>query len=172
MPRRRVAIALLVPEPAATEIDGLRRALADTARATVVPHITLVSPINVHADDLPLVVDEMKAAAATVRPFTVTLGPPVTFHPVTPVVYLAVDNVEPINALHDALGAGVLERDDAYPFVPHVTIASEMELDRIPFSLQALANFQIDVTFNAVDLLEDRAPGPKRWNSIATIRLT
>ena len=88
----------------------------------------------------------------------------------TPVVYLAVDNSEPIVALHDALRAGKLARDDVYPFVPHVTIASEMELDRIPFALQALAAFQIDVTFNAIDLLEDRAPGPKRWNSIATAR--
>ena len=43
VPRLRLAVALLVPEPAATEIDGLRRALGDPGLGNVVPHITLIT---------------------------------------------------------------------------------------------------------------------------------
>ena len=171
MPRRRVAVALLVPEPIATEIDGIRRALGDSALPTVVPHITLVSPVNVRADDLPVAVDELRGGPAKVRPFTLTLGPAVTFHPVTPVVYLDVEETAPIVALRESITGGTFSRPDTYPFVPHVTIAMEMEPARIDAALHALADYRADVTFNAIDLLEDRAPGPRRWNSIACVRL-
>jgi hypothetical protein len=46
VPRVRLASALLVPEPFAREIDGLRRALDDDIDR-VPPHLTLVPPVNV-----------------------------------------------------------------------------------------------------------------------------
>ena len=89
MPRVRFAIALLVPEPAATEIDGLRRALGDGALANVVPHITLIPPVNVAVDKVPEVLARSRRGAAA-TPLTLQLGPPETFSPASPVVYLAV----------------------------------------------------------------------------------
>src|SRR5262245_48536601 len=79
VPRLRVAIALLVPEPAATEIDGLRRALGDRGLANVVPHITLIPPVNVAVDRVPDVLADVRAVAATTPPITLQLGPPQTF---------------------------------------------------------------------------------------------
>ena len=67
VPRVRLAVALLVPEPAATEIDGLRRALGDPGLAKVVPHITLVTPVNIAVDRVPDVLADLRAARRRAR---------------------------------------------------------------------------------------------------------
>lgn len=90
MARRRLGVALLVPQPVATEVDGLRRACDDPALGTIGAHLTLVPPVNVRADDLADALGVLHAAAATCPPLALCLGPPVTFLPAEPVLYLAV----------------------------------------------------------------------------------
>ena len=127
MPRVRLASALLVPEPFAREIEGLRRALGDDIER-VAPHLTLVPPVNVNLTDLRAVLAQLRAAAARVDPITVTLGPAVTFHPVNPVVYLEVGgDVDAVRAIRDGVFAGALARTLTHDFVPHVTIAENLD---------------------------------------------
>ncbi|MBA2283342.1 MAG: 2'-5' RNA ligase family protein, partial [Acidimicrobiia bacterium] len=52
MARHRIAVALLVPQPQAAELDGLRRALGAAERERVPPHITLASPVNLRDAEL------------------------------------------------------------------------------------------------------------------------
>lgn len=169
MPRRRLAVALLLPDPIATEVDGLRRALGDGSLDKVAPHITLVPPVNVRIEDLGAAFALLRTAAAATECFTVTIGPPATFEPINPVVYLAVGGDE-VDALRDRVFVEPLTRTLTNPFVPHVTIADECAPERIEAALAALADFQAEVTFDGVFLLEDRAPGPRRWNPVADAR--
>lgn len=90
MGRRRLGVALLLPEPVATEVDGLRRACDDPALGTMAPHLTLVPPVNVREDDLGAAFALLRAAAAACPPLALRLGPPVTFLPDEPVLYLGV----------------------------------------------------------------------------------
>jgi 2'-5' RNA ligase len=167
VPRVRLASALLVPEPFAREIDGLRRALGERL-SRVPPHITLVPPVNVRVEDLPSVFAQLRSAAAAVSPITVTLGPPATFHPVNPVVYLAVGgDVDSVRAVRDRVFVGALSRKVEHEFVPHATLVESTTPARIQAALAALADFQVEVTFEAVHLLreDDRA-----WRPIADAR--
>lgn len=171
MPRVRIAIALLVPEPAATEIDGLRRALGDRSRGNVVPHITLIPPVNVRVEQLVDVLALLRAAASEAAPIELRLGPPATFAPVTPVVYLAVGGeVDAVHGLRAALHEGPLARPQEHEFVPHVTVQDDCPADRIAAALAALADFTVDVRVGDVHLLRDHAPGPRRWNAVADAR--
>ena len=169
MPRLRFAIALLVTEPAASEIDGLRRALGDPGLANVVPHITLIPPVNIAVERIPEVLAHIRAAAASTSPITLQLGPPATFSPVSPVVYLRVagDEDGTIDTLRDALRAGDLARPAVYDFVPHVTITEECSPDRIEAAIEALQDYTVDVYFDRLHLLRDHADGPRRWNAVA-----
>jgi len=169
MPRLRVAIALLLPEPAATEIDGLRRALGDRGLANVVPHITLIPPVNVAVDRVPDVLADIRAVAAATSPIALQLGPPLTFSPVSPVVYLRVagEHVDALHALRDALGTGALARPAVHEFVPHVTITEECPPDRIDAAVEALRDYTVDVRIDRLHILRDRAEGPRRWNPVA-----
>ena len=88
--RQRLGVVLLVPQPLATEIDGVRRALGDGALDRIAPHITLVPPVNVAERDLPRAFTLVRTAASTIAPLTLRIGPVATFAPVNPVAYLQV----------------------------------------------------------------------------------
>ena len=51
-PRHRLGVALLLDPPGSFEVDGLRRALGDTALGAVPAHVTLVPPVNVRSEHL------------------------------------------------------------------------------------------------------------------------
>lgn len=164
MPRVRLASALLVPEPYATEIDGLRRALGESIER-VPPHLTLVPPINVREEDADSAFAVLRRAAANVEPFNVRLGPAETFHPVNPVVYLEVGGaVDTVRELRDAVVTGVLERPAVHEFVPHVTLVESTTPERIEAALAALVDYRIEVTFESVHLLRE---DDRVWRPIA-----
>ncbi len=177
MARGRYSVALLVPAPAAAEIDGLRRALGHRARERVAPHVTLVPPVNLTTVQLGEALALLRAAAASTRPFVVRLGPPATFRPATPVVYLPVgcpegspDDVTPVHALRRKVFVPPLARRLHWPFVPHVTVSEGIDPDRINAALRALRDFELECRFDAVHLLaEQRTDGPPRWLPIADL---
>ena len=167
MPRVRLASALLVPEPFAREIDGLRRALGENLER-VPPHLTLVPPVNVRVEDLPSVLAQLRSAAAAMSPITVTLGPAATFHPVNPVVYLSVGgDVEGVRAIRDGVFAGPLSRKVEHEFVPHATLIESTTPARIEAALVALADYRVEVTFESVHLLQEDT---RVWRPIADAR--
>lgn len=160
-------MVLLVPPPWSAEIDGLRRALGDGALGRIPTHLTLVPPVNVNDDRLGEAMAALRSAAGRTRPFTVHLGPPETFLPVNPVAYLAVDGegADEVRRLRDMVFEGPLERSLSWPFVPHVTLADEADPDRITSALGALRDYEVDVTFDRVHLLEEGAG--RTWKPIA-----
>lgn len=169
MPRLRLGVALLVPPPLGTEVDGLRRACGDGALGRMPPHCTLVPPVNVREEHLEDALAHLREAAAATRPFRVELGPAETFLPDSPVLYLAVggSGMEALVGLRDRVFAEPLSRPVTWPFVPHVTLAEEMEPARLEAAIHALANYRAEVTFERVHLLEE---GEGRvWSPIADI---
>jgi 2'-5' RNA ligase/ribosomal protein S18 acetylase RimI-like enzyme len=167
VPKRRLGVVLVVPQPIAGEIDGLRRALGDGAFGRIPPHLTLVPPVNVREDALERAIDVVRTAAAETRPISVTLGPAATFHPATPVVYLPVsgEGVATVSRVRDAVFRPPLERKLTWAFTPHVTLADEASEVRIAAAVEALAGFQVDVTFSGIEIFEE---GPQRaWGPIA-----
>ena len=171
MAGRRLGVALLVPPPVATEIDGLRRALGDGALGRIPAHLTLVPPVNVTGGRMSQAIEVLRAAAKVTRPLNLRLGPATTFDPVNPVVYLAVaGDVGGVHALRDRVFVPPLARALTHPFVPHVTVADDMERARIPAAVAALADYVADVHIDAVHLLEE---GRHRvWAPIAELPFT
>src|SRR5688572_20311112 len=135
MARQRLGVVLLVPQPLAKEIDGVRRALGDEARERIAPHITLVPPLNVAERDLPRAFTLVRTAASTIAPLSLRLGPAATFAPVNPVAYLKVGGepqvLEALERLRAKCLEGPLERTIDLEFVPHVTIANELDDARL-----------------------------------------
>jgi 2'-5' RNA ligase/GNAT superfamily N-acetyltransferase len=158
--RHRVAVALLVAQPLATELDGLRRGLGAAERERVPPHLTLVSPINLRDEQLLAALDVVRSAASSAAgPIAVSLGPATTFAPVTPTVHLSVggEGVQALLALRAAMvAAEPLSRTDPHEFTPHVTLAQVVEpASRIPAAVEALAGWSATVTFDRVHVLRE-----------------
>jgi 2'-5' RNA ligase len=168
VPKARLGVALLLPAAVSTEVQGLRRALGDGALDRIPPHLTLVPPVNVREDRLPDALAVLRAAAAATEPLTLTLGPPATFLPYNPTVYLAVGgDLAGLHALRDRVFRDPLERPLTWPFVPHVTLADEIDSARIPPALEALADYRAEVTVDAVHLLQEGAG--RTWAPIADV---
>ena len=165
MARVRLGVALLVPPPLDTEIDGLRRALGDGALGRIPAHLTLVPPVNVREDRLGEALAALRRAATATRPFTVSLGPPATFLPDNPTLHLTVADEADVRALRDRVFVDPLSRTLTWPFVPHVTLADEAASERIAAALVALADYRIEVAFSRLHLLRE---GPGRiWVPVA-----
>lgn len=168
MPRVRLGVALLIPAPLNGEIDGLRRAAGDGALGRISAHCTLVPPVNVADGRLDDALRRVREAAAATRPFTLQLGPPATFLPDTPVLQLPVaddDGAEELRRLRDRVFVDPLCRPLTWPFVPHVTLADEIDPARVRAALAVLADYRVTATFERLHLLQE---GPGRlWEPIA-----
>ncbi|MHB1988612.1 MAG: GNAT family N-acetyltransferase [Acidimicrobiales bacterium] len=175
--RRRLTVSLVLAGDVAREIDGMRRGLGAGALERIAPHVTLVPPLNVRDDDLDQAVEVVRLAAQRCGPLRLELGPPQTFWPVAPVVYLAVGgDLEALDALREALRAGPLatpsSRDSRRQrrFVPHVTLDQNIEPSRIDSALQALCSYRATVTVERVTVLELREAA-RSWQPLATSHL-
>ena len=171
--RRRLFGALVVRGPAALEIDGLRRGLGSKELERLPPHLTLLAPINLLVEDLPRAGARFSELARLERPFALELGPPQSFAPASPVLYLSVsaapDELARLKALHRALASGVLappvtraDRD----FVAHVTIANRVTVDVLEAGLRALSSYRQLVLFDALTLFEQQAAPGHPWSAI------
>lgn len=83
MPRSRLGIALVLPEPARSEVFGLRRALGCPSLNTQPPHVTLVPPVNVPEDDVAQSFELVRYVCMRTTSLTLRLGPIETFAPVS-----------------------------------------------------------------------------------------
>lgn len=193
MDRLRLSVALLVDEPHATEINGLRRALGDQLVGQAPPHVTLVPPVNVPDDEIDRALTIVRQAAASIAgPVSVSLGPIATFAS-NGVLYLPVQNstqtlggtleagseastgranrhggsdaLAAIFELRNRVMRPPLWRHVSHEFVPHVTLRTNPDQMLIPAALLAFAGFQIPVTFRSLTLLQLGPDGA--WSSLA-----
>ncbi len=172
-PRRRLAVALLIPHPLATEINGIRRACGDPRLGRIAPHITLVPPVNVAEDAVTGVVDLCREAAAATPVLHLTVGAPSTFAPVTPLAWLSVGGDVDIAAdLRARLDTGPLARPADHPFVAHVTISGTVADARLDAMVAALSDFAADCTIDRLHVLENRQLTDGRWGWLPIVEAT
>ncbi len=172
MTRRRLGVVIVIPPPMGPMIDALRMAVGDPRFARVPTHVTLVPPVNVPEAVLPAALARLRAGAAavTATPLRLELGPPTSFLPDNPVVFLPVaGDLSAMEALRDMVFRPPLERPLAWPWVPHVTLLDGADPDRIGAIVDLLGGFSAEVSVDVVHLLEE---GPDRvWRPLAGERL-
>ena len=167
MPRLRLGVVLLIPPPLDGELNALRRALGDGTYGRVPVHLTLVPPVNVNQERFADVLAVLRQAAAATRPFPVHLGPPATFLPASPVLYLPVAGAgrAEIYSLRERVFQEPLARPLSWPFVPHVTLADEAREERITAAETALCDYEAATVIDRVHVLQE---GPGRvWSPVA-----
>lgn len=168
MARIRVGVALLLPDALSAEIQGLRRGVEDPALERIPPHLTLVPPVNVREDRLDDVLAILRQAASRTSAFRITLGPPDSFLPTNPVLYLPVaEGVGDILKLRERVFVAPLARSLTWPFVPHVTLADGADPERIDHARRALAGYRVATDVDAVHLLREEED--RKWRPLATV---
>ncbi len=171
MARSRLGVALLLPEPAHTEVRALRHALGSPSLLTQPPHITLAPPVNVRNEDVDLTLELVRTISARSKSFRVRLGPIETFSPISPVLYLGVhgEDVAALRELRNLVFAGPLYRRVSYDYVPHCTLHESATDELLTASLASIADYRCVVDLNSVDVL--RQDDDRTWRSLGSFDL-
>ena len=153
-----VGVILGFPPDIAEELQRWRASFGDPL-ATVVPaHITLVT--TTPTDDWEATREHVRAVARRQRPFTITIAGTGTFRPVSPVVFINVEEgfgqcVE----LHRKLQQGPLERDLPFAYHPHVTIAHDVAPESLDEAEAVLRDYRATFPVVSMGLYEHGADG-------------
>lgn len=137
------SVTITIPDPWAGQL---------AAAGAHAPHVTLFGPAPVGPRGIEALRDHVAAVTAEARPFELALEGTDTFRPHGQVVYVAVtDGAAECAALAAALGAGPVEGDGRFAYLPHVTIGYG-EPDHVLDDRQAAladyeARFDVDAVF-------------------------
>lgn len=159
MSRRDFGVAIGIPEPWTSELQGWRERLGDPNAAGIPPHVTLLPPTALHDRDVEEVEEHLRVVAASEERFDVHLRGSGTFRPVSPVVFvslaLGIGDCERVQA---KVRTGPLQRDLSFPYHPHVTVAHDLPPAALDEAYDALAGFEARFTVWGFTLFEqDRA---------------
>jgi 2'-5' RNA ligase len=128
MAHREIGVAIGIPEPYTSELQGWRERLGDPNAADIPPHVTLLPPTELSTDDLAPVEAHLQEVAQQHPSFTMHLRGSGTFRPISPVVFVPlVQGIGECEQLEVAVRSGPLLRDVRFPYHPHVTVAHDVE---------------------------------------------
>lgn len=150
-----VGVVIDVPEPHAARIREARRTWGDPEADTVPPHVTIVAPVSVDAEEMPALEQHLERAVQGSSPFRMRLRGTGTFRPVSPVVFLAVsEGITGCEDLERRVRCGPWSVDLRFPYHPHVTVAFGLADEALDRAFGSLADFEAVFDVEAIRLYE------------------
>jgi 2'-5' RNA ligase len=163
---RDIGVAIGIPEPYGSELQGWREKLGDPNAARIVPHVTLLPPTPVATASLADIEEHLRVAASRTRPFEIKLRGSATFLPVSSVVFVPlVQGIAECEQLEGRVRSGPLLRDLGYPYHPHVTVAHDLPDDALYRAWTAMSSYEASFSVLGFTLFEqgpDLAWRPQR----------
>ena len=168
------AVVSYLPGELAEFVDRLRCRF-DPALAAWLPHVTLLPPRSL-PDALQGPLEIIRRQCALFKPFEATVHGVCTFLPVSGVVYLSISaGGKRLTELHDALNTADLKRPEAYSYIPHVTIAQDLDKQRTAGVLAEVERecsaYPRGRNFRVESLYLVRKTAENRWLDLAPISL-
>lgn len=142
MARRDFGVAIGLPEPITSELQGWRERLGDPHAAGIPPHVTLLPPTSLRDDDLEVVEEHLRIVASEEQSFDLHLRGTGTFRPVSPVVFVALARgISDCERLEARVRSGPLARSTGFPYHPHVTVAHDLAEPLLDEAFEALSTY-------------------------------
>lgn len=142
MTPRDIGVAIGIPEPYASELQGWRERLGDPYASGIPPHVTLLPPTVVRSSRLAEVEEHLRAVAERHAPFTMHLRGSGTFRPISPVVFVPLaQGIGECERLEADVRGGPLTREVSFPYHPHVTVAHDLGEDVLDQAYEDLASY-------------------------------
>lgn len=164
-------VSIAVPEPWGSELQRCREEVGDPMARAIPPHITLMPPTEIPAEQLDMFCQHLQAIAAQKGPFTMRLRGTGTFRPVSPVVFVQVAQGIPMcERLEHAVRRGPVIRDLEFPYHPHVTVAHAIEDAGLDRAFDELAGF--DAAFDVTEFHLYEHGGDGVWRPMTGFELS
>lgn len=161
-PQLTIGVAIAVPEPYAEQLQRSRESFGDPMAMHIPAHVTLLPPTPIAAADLGTVREHLAAVSAAGRRFDMRLRGTDTFRPVSPVVFVRVDRGEDdCRRVEAGVRSGVLHRELAFDYHPHVTVAHDLPEPTLDEATRALSAFEAEFGVESITLYRHNGDG--RW---------
>ena len=161
-----LGVVIAVPEPWLSRISEARLALGDEAWASVPAHITIMPPLAVPIDQREAVFEHLALVAKRHHPFRVTVRGTGSFLPVSPVVFLSVEEgSRQCEDLADDVRSGPLQYDLRFPYHAHITLAQGLDEPQLETALALGQDFE--ATWMVPGFRLDRLDASGSYNSAA-----
>jgi len=148
-----VGVILRFPPEVAEELQRWRASFGDPMAGVVPAHITLVT--TTMTQDWAATCRHVRKVAGQQEPFTVTIAGTGSFRPVSPVVFLNVeDGFGECVRLHEQLQTGPLERELPFAYHPHVTVAHDVAPESLDEAETVLKDYKATFPVASMGLYE------------------
>ena len=162
-----VGLTIPLPEPWAAQVRIVRAGAGDPLAHVIAPHVTLLPPTVVERGDVPAIAAHVERVARRTAPFVLRARGVGTFRPVSPVVYVALQDGGPqCDVLQQMLRrqGGPLATALRFPFHPHITLAHEVSDDSLDAAARAGAD--IDARFVVERISLHRLAEDGSWQTL------
>lgn len=153
-----IGVILGFPPEITRELQEWRASFGDPMAEIIPAHITLVTTTPTR--DWEATINHVREVARRQEPFTVTISGTGSFRPVSPVVFIKVeDGFGECVSLHEQLQTGPLERRLPFPYHPHVTIAHDVPPESLDEAETALKDYSATFPVASMGLYEHDSNG-------------
>jgi 2'-5' RNA ligase len=159
---RTIGVAIGIPEPWGSQLDGYRAATGDPMARYIPSHLTLLGPTEVKASAKVTaeIEEHLVKVASRHRPYQLHLRGSGTFRPVTQVVFVAVAaGISQTEQLAHDVRMGPLGRELTFPYHPHVTVAHDIATAALDTVFDQLATFEARFPVDSFSLYEHGGDG-------------
>lgn len=140
---RTIGVAIAIPEPFGSDLQGWRERFGDAAATAIPTHVTLIPPTEVTDEALPGIHAHLREVAAGEQPFEMHLRGTGTFRPVSPVVFVQLSGgISDCERLERKVRSGPLDRESRFNYHPHVTVAHDLPTDVLDRAFEKLAGYE------------------------------
>ena len=167
---RTVGVSIPIPEPYFSQLRAMRVDVQDPQADAVPPHVTLLPPTDIAKVSIPNYLDYLREAASKVDPFDMILRGTGTFRPVSPVVFIQVaQGVSRCEQLERLVRSGPVERKLEFSYHPHITIAHNLDEERLDRAFTVNARFEASFRVSSFSMYYQDEAGV--WTPVETIQL-
>ncbi|MFP3578682.1 2'-5' RNA ligase family protein [Arthrobacter sp. SIMBA_036] len=153
-----VGVILGFPADVARELREWRASFGDPMAEVIPAHITLIT--TTPTQDWTATIEHVREVARCQEPFTVTISGTGSFRPVSPVVFVNVEEgFEECVKLHEKLQSGPLERSLPFPYHPHVTVAHDVGQESLDEAETVLRDYRATFPVVSMGLYEHDSNG-------------
>lgn len=150
-----LGVTVAIPDPYRSVLTAARAGAGDPLAHTIPPHVTLVPPTRIDASRFNEVQERLAQSVGNRAPFTISLRGTGTFRPVSPVVYVGLqEGWDECVALREQLAEGALAQELPYSYHPHVTIAHNLPAGQLDEAQVAMRDFSAQFTVSTIELYE------------------
>jgi 2'-5' RNA ligase len=173
MPPLQYAVVAYVRNPIGRFVEALRREVYPE-HGHLPAHLTLLPPRCLSGSE-DAALEALEQICSAVEPFEVSMNGVESFVPVTPTVYIQVQETTKMRELHDRLNSGVFRCEEQWQYRPHLTIVklASDELARAAFETSRLrwASYHGPREITVHELTFVREGPSNRWIDLAPVPL-